>query len=96
MIAKALKHTYCGYTYIVISQLKTEHRVRESEKVQNRKMPSETGQSKEALTMTDVTYKKKRSKGLICVGIFAALMTIATIVLGVLYGIEVSKVSPGT
>ena len=58
-------------------------------------MPSNQpkGQSREELTMDDVYYKKKSSKGMVLLGIFAAIMTIATIVLGVLYGLNLSETS---
>ena len=54
------------------------------------------GQSREALTMEEVYHKKKTcSCGLIVLGLFAVLMTIAAIVLGVLYGLEISSTSSG-
>lgn len=50
------------------------------------------GQSSQALTMEgDYEVKQKTSLGVIVLGIFAALLTVSTVVLGVLYGLEASK-----
>ena len=50
-----------------------------------------SGQSREALAMDDVYYKKKSSTAVKIFGILFVLAAIAAIVLGVLYGLEVSK-----